>query len=280
MLVSNFQMAKFYPQLPPAFSSFLSFLICLLLLQLWNFPNIKMSCRKNRSEILAPHLVIWLPPSLAMKLHSSKQIILWQRICNGVEMSFLQVTASQVSPVEEKLEVEEMGHPITLCFGSCNSRRRIEVVQVIIRKSRPQWLNCRMFVTRSAKRGYWQKKTLQTALSVCFPAASHTIPVAPYPAVPGTLSTPGTPVPWYMTKPSLYPSRYSCLWANKHLRKLCTVYVPRAMQTTEQMEIAPIQTLFHTWHFITLQKCSSRGTDSTSLPSRSTLHPLPNVLQQ
>lgn len=112
------------------------------------------------------------------------------------------------------------------------------------------------------------------------PAASHTIPVAPYPAVPGTLSTPGTPVQWCMTKPPLFPCRSSCLWANNHLGKLCTVRVPRAMQTTEQMEIAPIQTFFHTWHFITLQICSSRGTGSTSLPSRSTLHPLPNVLQQ
>lgn len=216
-------------------------------------------------------------------------------------MSFLQVTASQVSPVEEKLEMGEMEHSNMLCFGSCNSRRRIQVIQVIIRKPRLHWLSCRMFITRSAKRGYCQKKTPQTALSVCLPGrnspstkdccwhysvwclgsvASHTMPVAPYPAVPGTLSTPGTPVQWCMTKPPLFPCRSSCPWANNHLRKLCTVHVPRAAQTTEQMEIAPILTLFHTWHFITLQKCSSRGMGSTSLPSRSTLHPLPNVLQQ
>lgn len=62
MLVSNFQMAKFYPQLPLAFSTSLSFFTCLLLLQPWNFPNIKMSCRKNSSEILVPHpLLDYLP---------------------------------------------------------------------------------------------------------------------------------------------------------------------------------------------------------------------------
>lgn len=202
ILVSNFQVAKFYPQLPLDISAFFSFLICLLLLQPCNFTNIRMSCRNNRSEILALHLVTRLPPSLAMQLHPSKEIISCQRIRNGVEMSFLQDTASQVSPVGDKLEVGKMGHPNTLCFVSFNSRRRI---QVIIRQPSPQWLSCRMFVTRSAKRGYCKKKTPQTALSVCFPgtknpstkgcwchysarcwssAASHTIPVAPYPAVP------------------------------------------------------------------------------------------------
>lgn len=154
-----------------------------------------MSCRNNRSEILALRLVTWLPPSLAMQLHSSKQIISWQRLENGVEMSFLQDTASQVSPVGDKLEVGEMGHPNTLCFGSFNSRRRI---QVIIRQPSPQWLSCRMFVTRSAKRGYCQKKTPQTALSVYFPGTKNLqVRVVDAITLPGArVQQPLTPFQW------------------------------------------------------------------------------------
>lgn len=158
-----------------------------------------MSCRNNRSEILALHLVTWLPPSLAMQLHSSKQIISWQRLENGVEMSFLQDTASQVSPVGDKLEVGEMGHPNTLCFGSFNSRRKI---QVIIRQPSPQWLSCRMFVSQEgllpeentpncaislfsrdqepSSKGCWCHNSAWCRGS----AASHTFPVAPFPAGP------------------------------------------------------------------------------------------------
>lgn len=75
-----------------------------------------------------------------------------------MEIQFLQVTAYQLSSVEEKLEVGEMGQPNTLCFGSYNSRRRIQVIRVIARKPRPQWLSCGVFVTRSAKWDNCQKK--------------------------------------------------------------------------------------------------------------------------
>lgn len=42
---------------------------------------------------------------------------------------FLQVTAYQVHPAEEKHELGEMGYPNTLCFGSCNSSKRIQVIK-------------------------------------------------------------------------------------------------------------------------------------------------------
>lgn len=46
-----------------------------------------------------------------------------------MEVSFLQVTACQVHPVEEKHEREEMGNPNTLCFHSYDSSRRIQVIK-------------------------------------------------------------------------------------------------------------------------------------------------------
>lgn len=116
MLVSNFQVAKFYLQPCLAFSTFFAFLTCLLLLQPCNFANIKMSCRKNRSEILAPHLVTWLPPSLAVQLHSSKQMILRHRISNGCRnVIFASYCLPGVSSWGETGS-GEMGHPNTLCF--------------------------------------------------------------------------------------------------------------------------------------------------------------------
>lgn len=41
---------------------------------------------------------------------------------NGI----LQVAAFQVHPVKEKHEQGEMGYPNPLCFGACNSRKRIQ----------------------------------------------------------------------------------------------------------------------------------------------------------
>lgn len=54
-----------------------------------------------------------------------------------METSFLQVTAYQVHPAEEKHELGEMGYPNTLCFGTkkqqensiCNSSKRIQVIK-------------------------------------------------------------------------------------------------------------------------------------------------------
>ena len=46
-----------------------------------------------------------------------------------MEMSFLQVTAYQVHAAEDKHELGDMRYPNTLCFGSYNSSKKIQVIK-------------------------------------------------------------------------------------------------------------------------------------------------------
>jgi len=46
-----------------------------------------------------------------------------------MEMSFLQVTAYHVYPVEEKHEPGKMERPKTLCFHSYKSSKRVQVIK-------------------------------------------------------------------------------------------------------------------------------------------------------
>lgn len=97
----------------------------------------------------------------------------------------------------------------TLLF-SYNNRKRIQVIQVVIRKHRPQWLSCRIFVSRSAKRGYYcQKKMPQLPHQFVFQGQrTLQLRTAPGITLPGArVQQPLTSFQWHLIQQCQVPSQ-------------------------------------------------------------------------
>lgn len=165
MLVSNFQVAKFYLQLCLAFSTFSSFLTCLLLLQPCNLTNIKISCRRNRSKILAPHLVTF--PLLPCNCVPQNRPSYGRGLAMVWKCHFCKLLPLRCLLLRRNWKLSNGAPQYTLLF-SYNSRKKIQVVQVIIRKPRPQWLSCRIFVSSQPRGATARRKHPQLPYQFVF----------------------------------------------------------------------------------------------------------------